>query len=97
MVELVGPFPEYCKVVLSGYEVPSLKAYVKGDHIELVLDDRFGVQCSREEIVIMVPMIANAMAIGGGYSCHGENSEEVNPYRRRVMGLDDLPEEWEHR
>ena len=52
----------------------------------LFLDRRYGTPpVDIDELHRWLPMIANALAIGAGYSCHGENSVwRQNPHKVRV-------------
>lgn len=87
-VELVGPFVEEWRVVLDGYEVPNLSAIVRKDGgIMLSLDHRFLIEGPREEVEKWIWIVANAMAIGAGYSCHGENCTPINPFKVRMTGI----------
>lgn len=86
--EFIGPFPEACTVACGGYRVPRLQAYKRGDgRIALVLDERFEITADEAEAARWVWFIANAMAIAGGYSCHGANAIPINPYRMQMIGV----------
>lgn len=88
-VEFVGPWGggEY-RVTIDGYRLPKVVAYLTGeDQWSLTLDERFGLDATHEECQRWLPWLANAMAIGGGYSCFGKNSQEANPYQLRMIGL----------
>jgi len=88
--ELVGPFLPKWKVVSYGHAVPNLSATMQpdGQNAWLILDERFMIEGPIEEIQKWVPFIANCMAVAAGYSCHGENSREVNPYKVKVSSLE---------
>lgn len=87
--QFIGPFVEEWRVTCDGYVVPKLRAIVQeGDHIILTMDDRFMIEGSREEVSKWVPMLANALAIGAGYSCFGQNSvKDPNPFQVEMMGI----------
>ena len=71
-VNFAGPFTHY-DVVVDGWKVPFLQAHLSGDHDEtvmLVLDDRLVLTLSREEAERVVPFIADAIAVGLGYTSH---------------------------
>ena len=89
MIEYVGPFQSYC-AVLNGYEVPLVNARETADGKEchISLDGRFGIAVPAELAEQVIWMIANAYAIGGGYSCHGENSQLFNPNKVRVSSIE---------
>lgn len=92
-VEFIGPFIEEWKVSLHGYRVPKLAALLRKDgNIMLSLDERFLIEGSREEVSKWIHFVANAMAIGAGYSCYGENSvKDPNPFKAGMVGLSELP------
>lgn len=86
--ESVGPF-EIHKIVLDGYRVPRLSGRPTKDGMwSFTLDERFGIDVPEMYAKGVVMMIANAMAIGAGYSCFGENSQEFNPFKTRLFGMD---------
>ena len=87
MLQILPPMEEGQAVAVDGFLVPRVKV------IEnkmtglwyLTLDERFGVSdVCIEELNRWLWIIANAQAIGAGYSCHGENSIARNPYKTRV-------------
>lgn len=94
MIEIVGPFqPEY-KVTLDGFRVPHVRAIPMGENrVEIVIDNRFAMEgpVSIEEFNRWIPILANAMAIAAGYSCHGENCTPLNPHKTRMSSLGSLP------
>lgn len=77
-VEYVGPFPQTV-VVMDGRRVPFLEASHLGDRVSLSLDNRFGLDLTVAEAEKVVPFLADAIAIGLGYSCHPRVGEEPNP------------------
>ncbi len=91
-IDLHGPFhQEYHVASVGGYEIPNLKILKrkgKNDGISTVLlDNRFSIDVPEDQLDPWLWIVANAMAIGAGYSSHGENSCEVNPYKRRIAQL----------
>lgn len=86
-VEFIGPFTECHKVTSGGYRVPNLTAIVTGENVVLNLDERFMIEATRKEASKWIWFIANAMAIGAGYSCHGENSVKPNPFNCRMISV----------
>ena len=79
------------EVTIDGYLVPRVEV---GEDEEtgkwnLFLDRRFGVEAQNiEELDRWLWIVANAMAIGAGYSCHGENSVyRPNPFKLKVMQI----------
>ena len=89
MIEYIGPFQDY-RAVLNGYEVPLVNARETPDGREchISLDGRFCIVVPAELGEQVIWMIANAYAIGAGYSCHGENIQKVNPHKVRVSGVE---------
>lgn len=88
--ETVGPFREYYKVLVDGYVVPRLEAIpldAQQTQWALVLDGRFSIEIDAEDLQTVPYMIANALAIGSGFSCFGENSNPANPFKREGMRL----------
>lgn len=89
-VEIIGPFMPESRVTLYGYKVPYLTVYPREDGtVNVVVDGRFGLHepVSREEFDRWVFIIANAMAVAAGYSCHGENCGPSNPFMTRMSEL----------
>lgn len=96
-IELVGPFcEEYHKPTINGYEIPLVRILRrKGaqDGIATVLlDNRFMIDVPDDQLDPWLWIVANSMAIGAGYSCHGENStKDWNPFKRKLIGLSEIP------
>lgn len=96
-MEIDGPFHEY-RVIVNGYWVPCLDAARGNGIIRLILDHRFGCDIPDDErATAIVEFIANAMAVAGGYSCFGKNSQPLQPFKRRLTYIslnssDDAPE-----
>lgn len=92
-IATVGPFhSEHYEVTIDGYQVPKLKALKrKGAQdgiITLVLDGRFAIDIPDDQLDPWLWLVANAMAIGAGYSCFGENSvKDPNPFKVKLLGL----------
>lgn len=86
-LESVGPFSVH-KITLDGFAVPFLQGREdeNGDW-HLMLDERFGMIIPKQYANEVVWLIANAHAIGAGYSCFGENSQIANPYKCRMTGF----------
>jgi hypothetical protein len=84
---IIGPFDTY-RVTVNGYRVPYISAVRHDGLISLTLDERFGCDIADDDQATpIIDFIANAMAVAAGYSCFGENSQELNPYRRRSVAL----------
>lgn len=77
-------------VTIDGYAVPMVEARESDDGLtsEICLDGRFGITVPAEHAEQVIWLLANAVAIGAGYSCHGANSRPINPYRVRVLEVE---------
>lgn len=94
MIEIVGPFVEEYRVALDGYHVPHIAARPIGvDSVDVSVDHRFCLPepVTREEFERWLPLLANAMAVAAGYSCHGESCQPVNPFKVRMARLGQGP------
>ena len=90
MLEVLPPRSPGHQVTLDGYLVPDVEVGQAPDGTwNVVLDGRFAIDgCSFEDLQKWIWLVANAQAIGAGYSCHGENSVTANPFKIRCMQLD---------
>ena len=88
MLEYLPPRVERA-VTIDGYAVPKVEAREinTGLMTDICLDGRFGIQIPAEYASSVIWLIANAMAIGAGYSCHGKNSSAVNPFQVAVSEI----------
>lgn len=82
-LESHGPFQIH-RITLDGYEVPRLHGRVVGDMWYFQLDGRFAVDVPKKYGLGVAWVIANALAIGAGYSCFGENSAPRNEFKNRL-------------
>lgn len=79
-VDFIGPFESY-DVVVAGRQVPFLRAMpMDGGLIDLTLDRRLGLALTIAEAERFVPFLADAIAVGMGYTCH-PNAETDGPNR----------------
>lgn len=85
--EWVGPFPEEIRLVVDGYQVPHIAARKNGDGWTLVLDGRYAIDVTEDEVERWLWWVANAMAVAAGYTSFGEHSAPLNPFRRQLIGL----------
>lgn len=90
-LESIGPF-EVHKIRLDGYRVPRLTGRLINGMWHFCLDERFGCEVPEMYGQGVAWMIANAMAVGAGYSCFGENSQPINPFKCRISGINIAPE-----
>jgi len=79
------------EVTLDGYAVPFIEAKEVDDgrNINIFLDNRWGITIPAEAGEQVIWLLANALAVGAGYSCHGENSVwRPNPFRVKVAEIE---------
>ncbi len=95
--------PNAYRVAVDGYAVPFLTASKcdppagvssNGDAFgwaTLILDNRFQTAALRwDQFWPAAWMIANALAIGAGFSCHGPNATRLNPHGPAEAAADSL-------
>jgi hypothetical protein len=69
-VTFPGPVSQHL-VVVDGWSVPFLRASLCGeDRVQLVLDDRIGIDLGTSEAERLIPFLADAIAIALGYGAH---------------------------
>ncbi len=94
-LESHGPFTEY-RISLDGYVVPGLEGRLEEETglWHLMLDKRWGCVVPREYANGVVFLIANAQAIGAGYSCFGEHSliGDPNRFKCKITEIATVPE-----
>ena len=92
--EIVGPFvePEWSYAVIDGYKVPYIRLRpLTGENdgkTEIHLTR--GGQCwiiDDSGIDVILHLLATAMAVAAGYTCHGEQSQPANPFKVRMTSL----------
>lgn len=89
MIEYL-PKREAHEVTIDGFAVPRIEAkeIEHGTLCNIVLDGRFGATIPAGVALEVIWLLANALAIGAGYSCHGENSGPRNEFACRVSEID---------
>lgn len=88
--EYHGPFENSYpyRITVDGFEVPKVQGKKMEDGTwRFLLDGRFEWDATEAEVQQWMWIVANAMAIGAGYSCFGENSKPLNPFTRRLIGV----------
>jgi hypothetical protein len=74
--EIAGPFRSHW-VLVDGRRVPFLEASpANGGKISLLLDQRYSIDISAVDADALIPWIADAIAIGLGYTCHPRAGQE---------------------
>lgn len=87
---LVGPF-SYYKVVVEGRAIPKLTGYTQDDgRVTLIVDGRFAVDFPADIASSAAWLIANALAIGAGYSHLGATSQD-HPFAPKIAQVGDAP------
>lgn len=90
-LQAIGPF-ELNRLTIDGYEVPRLTGVLRDGMWHFTLDNRFGCDVPELYGESVAWMIANAMAIGAGYTCFGEHSQPRNEFKCRLSFLGSIPE-----
>ena len=93
-VDFVGPRVSDHAVVVDGYLVPYLTANPTNPsrtEWEIVLDGRWGITLKHEDIETVVWFVANALAVGAGFTKHGEGSGLRNRFATKVGFIEEIP------
>jgi hypothetical protein len=92
LAQLWAVHDPYSIVIVEGREIPLLKAYEKpdSDEVVIVLDGRFSLDTNKKEMQQWLWLMANAIAIGQGYSHVGAESKD-QPFAPQVHTLTELP------
>ncbi|MCI0731011.1 MAG: hypothetical protein L0332_30380 [Chloroflexi bacterium] len=89
VVQIIGPFRGgVYRLVVDGCQVPHIELHRPinaPQGWELVVDDRFAADVSEDEVLRWGYVLANAMAVSAGYTCHGPNSQPYNLFKRQVV------------
>lgn len=81
--ELVGN-----TVIVEGLEIPKMTMIDEGETIHLILDRRMGINLPRDVAPQVAWLVANALAIGQGYSHIGAKTKD-NPFAPEVNFIGD--------
>jgi hypothetical protein len=84
MVELSPQ--SFSRAYVDGHEVPYIDVGVTDEGFTLILDNRFGIDASPEELQKWLPFVADAMAVSAGRTSHGRNSNIRNPHGEALAG-----------
>lgn len=96
MLEVLPLMSTGQQVTIDGFLVPRLMVSENAatGQWEVCYDGRFSITSSLEELQRWIWLVAQAQAVGGGYSCHGKNSiYQPNPHEVRVMCLGSIQTE----
>lgn len=85
---LFGPHPEYYSIVMDGRQIPHLTGHKSGDNeTYLILDHRLSITVPNDLAYSVAWMLANAIAIGQGYSHLGAENKD-RPFAPQVAEID---------
>lgn len=96
MLEVLPLMTPGQQVTIDGFLVPRLTVSENATtgQWNVCYDGRFSITASLEELERWIWLVAQAQAVGEGYSCHGENSVyRPNPHKVRVMRLESVQTE----
>lgn len=85
-VELVGPFERH-ELVVDGWSVPLIEAHeLDGGQVSFIVDHRFGFLVSAGDFEQVAHLLANAIAVAVGFSCHprGDDPDEVSRLEKHM-------------
>lgn len=82
---LCGPFETY-QVIVEGRAIPRLSGFYEGDKIWLVVDGRFGAVFAPDDARQAAWLLANALAVGGGYT-HLAAPNKDQPFAPLSFGI----------
>jgi len=91
---LIGPFTHWC-VQVEGRIIPRLTAVRDGDKISLIVDGRFAASFAEDDARQAAWLIAEALAIGEGYSHLGAESKDV-PFAPLATKIEIEPHQPQH-
>lgn len=83
---LIGPF-ETWKVQVEGRVIPRLTGFVEGDRVALIVDGRFSASFLPADAKQAAWLIAQALAIGEGYSFLGAE-QKSQPFAPKGMEIE---------
>jgi hypothetical protein len=90
-VRIIGPFRGgIYYLAVNNCKVPCVHLYKRRDtgyEWALVVDDRWEVDASEEEIMRWGYVLAQAMAVGAGYTYHGPDSRPLNRHAVQIGPL----------
>lgn len=91
-IEAIGPFESY-RIVVDGYKVPRLTGRLIDGMWSFTFDNRFCLDVPELYGHGVAWMIANAMAVGAGFTCFGENSAPANEFKGRLHCIGEVATE----
>lgn len=88
IAEMIGPEISGHQVIVEGRAIPGLTMREEGSEICFVLDGRLSINVPRDFAIPVAWFVANALAIGQGFSHIGGESKD-RPFAPQVMNLSD--------
>lgn len=76
---ITGPITEDRPVLIDGRMIPNLTITRKGQKFRLSVDNRFGVDLPPDLVVPVAYVLAQALAVGAGYS-HSSAESKSQPF-----------------
>lgn len=73
---IVGPERRGHAVIVEGRAIPKLHCHERGEEVELILDERFSLSLPKAMAHQIASFVANALAIGAGYSHSGASTKD---------------------
>lgn len=93
--QIHGPFTHH-KVSVDGYLVPHLDVTpltgTNDGSVNVSVTHQI-VLADADEARKWIPLIAHALAVGAGYTCHGANCERANPHKIQLMQIGEAERE----
>lgn len=83
---LVGPFEEY-RVVVEGRMIPKLTGFREGERTVLIVDRRMSISVPNDIAYDVALLVAEALAVGAGYSHLGAENKSERPFAPRSMEI----------
>lgn len=75
----------------DGRILPYLRGHDLGDHVEIIVDNRFAATFDKMAATQVVFLLGEAMAVAAGYSHSGATSKD-RPFAPQMFGLGEMPE-----
>lgn len=84
------PYHEADRVIIEDRMIPKLTAKDEGDEVSIILDGRLSISVPKALGHQVAWLVANALAIGQGYSHLGGQTKDL-PFAPLCVGLDEIP------
>ena len=84
--KMKGPTSSASTVIIEGRGIPGLTMLDEGESVQLILNNRFSIDVPRGRAAQVAWFVAQALAIGSGYSHSGAESRDM-PFAPRVFNI----------